>query len=322
MPASRSNRKHPTTPTTASPPETHQVPTSPTADTTGSSLARGRLFVLAAALLWSLSGVFAKGIDLPPLSIALYRSLFAGLALLPLVPRRNRVFRPVMIPCALVFGAMIGMYIAAIKYTTAANAILLQCTATFWLIPLGALFLKEFPDRRALAGIALATLGIAVIVIWGYDRSRPQEGLGVVLALVSGIAYASVVIGLRWLRALDPTWLSVVNNLGGALTLGFWMLLTTGTLPGPGTTTQALQLAAFGTIQMAIPYALFARGLRDIGAAEAGLLGLVEPLVNPLWVYLAHGERPAPATFLGGAMLLGGVVLRYLPFRRRSQPPH
>lgn len=291
-------------------------------DRRAAATARGRQCVLAAAVLWSLSGVITKGLVLPALAIAFYRSLFAGLAMLPMVPKERRVFRRVMVPCALMFGSMIGLYIVAIKMTTAANAIFLQCTATFWLVPLGVIFLGERPDRRSLVGIGLATLGIAAIVFWGYD-GRPGEKLGVGLALLSGVAFAGVVIGLRGLRDLDPIWLSAVNNLGGAIVIGAFLVATTSTLPAPGSPVQIAVLIGFGVIQMAIPYALFARGLQAVGAAEAGLIGLLEPVLNPIWVFLLIGERPAPATIVGGVLLLSGVAIRYVPIpeRRRVLAP-
>lgn len=280
---------------------------------------RGHLFVLAAATLWSLSGVVTKGLDLPPLVIAFYRSLFAGLVLLPLVKPSRWVFRPAMLPSSLIFGAMIGLYIAAIKATTAANAIFLQCTATLWLIPASAILLRERPDRRAVQGISLAMVGVLAIVLWGYD-GRSGEGLGILLALASGVAYAGVVLLFRGLRALDPLWLSAVSNLGGALTLGLWMLATQDHIPIPDRSTM-LVLLLFGLIQMAIPYTLFARGLRDVTAPEAGLIGLLEPVLNPIWVFLVHDERPATATLVGGAFLLAGVALRYRPERRVIPEP-
>jgi DME family drug/metabolite transporter len=275
----------------------------------------GRRYVLAAALLWSLGGVFAKSLELDGLTIALYRGLFAGLALLPFVPRRHRVFRPALLPLGLCFGAMTGLYIAAIKATTAANAIYLQCTATFWTIPLSAWLLAERPDRRSVGGACLATVGIAAIVLYGYD-GRPDEWMGVAMGLASGLAYAGVVIGLRGLRGLDPAWLSAINNLLGAAALGAWLVLARGRIVWPGVM-PGLALLAFGIIQMAIPYVLFARGLRDVGAPEASLIALVEPVLSPLWVFLATGERPAPATFVGGLFLLSGVAFRYAPSPRR-----
>jgi drug/metabolite transporter (DMT)-like permease len=271
-------------------------------------------------VFWSLSGVIAKGLDLTPTTIAFYRSLFAGLALLPLVPARRRVFRPAMAPVVVVFGAMIGLYIAAVKLTTAANAIFLQCTATFWLVPASVLLFREPVSRRDLVGIVLAMVGCLAIVAMGRG-GRPGEGLGIAAGIASGCAYAVIVLSLRSLRTLDPIWLSAVNNLGGALTLGGWVLATTGHLPVP-TVGQLAVLAAFGIIQMAIPYALFARGLQEVPAPEAGLLGLLEPVLNPIWVALVWRELPAPATLVGGLFLLGGVALRYLPWTRpgRDKP--
>jgi drug/metabolite transporter (DMT)-like permease len=270
--------------------------------------------VLAAALLWSLGGVFAKSLALDGLTIAFYRGLFAGLVLLPVVPRARWVFRPALLPLGLCFGAMTAFYIGAIKATTAANAIYLQCTATFWTIPLSAWLLRERPDRRSVWAIGLATLGIAAIVLYGYD-GRPHEEVGIALGLSSGLAYAGVATGLRGLRDLDPVWLSAINNLLGAVALAIGLLIYRGAIIVP-TASQTLVLLAFGALQMAIPYCLFARGLRAVSAPEAALLALLEPVLNPIWVVLIQGERPAPATLAGGLLLLSGVAIRYVPIPR------
>jgi drug/metabolite transporter (DMT)-like permease len=275
--------------------------------------------VLAAAVLWSLAGVFAKLLALDGPSIAFYRGLFAGLVLLPFVPRSRWQFRPAMLPLGLVFGAMTGLYLAAVKATTAANAIFLQCSATFWTIPLSALILRERPDRRSAVGIGLATLGIVAIVLYGYD-GRPNEEHGIALGLASGVTYATVAVSLRGLRDLDPIWLSAFNNLVGALALGAW-LLASGRPPTIPSGPQTLSLIGFGVLQMAIPYALFARALRAVDAPEASLLALVEPVLNPVWVVLFTGERPAAATLVGGLFLLVGVACRYWPLRAPAPVP-
>ncbi|HEX8199183.1 MAG TPA: DMT family transporter, partial [Isosphaeraceae bacterium] len=216
----------------------------------------GRRCVLGAAALWSLSGVIVKALSgLDGATIAFYRGLFAGLALLPVVPRSRWAVRPVMLLTIPLFAAMTGLFLAAVRATTAANAIFLQNTAAFWMVPASALLLREPPDRRSLAGIGLAAVGVAAIVLYGYRG--PQERPGIALALGSGVAYAGVVVGMRGLRALDPIWLSAVNNLGGALVQGAWIAATSGSIPRPGPG-QLVVLVAFGVVQMAIPYALFA----------------------------------------------------------------
>jgi DME family drug/metabolite transporter len=274
---------------------------------------RGRWCVLAAAVLWSTGGVISKSLDLDPLSIAFYRGLFAGLALLPFVPRRNRVFRPALLPLGAAFGVMVGCFLGAVKITTSANAIFLQCTSTLWVVPLSAIFLHERPDRRARVSIAMAMVGIILIVGWGYD-GRPREWQGIALGLVSGVLIAGVMVSLRGLRDLDPIWLSAALNLLGTAALGTWAWASGQGLGSPSGP-QWLVLIAFGVFQMAIPYTLFARGLREIGAPEAGLIGLVEPILNPIWVVLFVHERPAGATVIGGLFLLAGLVYRYWPAR-------
>ncbi|WZO98960.1 DMT family transporter [Isosphaeraceae bacterium EP7] len=282
---------------------------------------RGRLYILGAATLWSAGGFITKRLEMDPLSIAFYRSLFAGLALLPLVPRSKLVFRPSLLPLGLAFGAMTGLYLTSVKLTSAANAIFLQCTATLWTVPIGLILLRERPSRREMAGIAMAMVGIITIVAWGRAEGniRPRDGEGILLGLTSGIAYAAVVVGLRALRDLDPLWTSAAGNLVAAATLGAWLLLTAGaiTVPTPG---QVPVLVAFGAIQLAIPYVLFARGLRTIHAPEAALLGLLEPVLSPIWVILFVGEYPELATVVGGVFLLAGVAVRYLPARRATLP--
>jgi drug/metabolite transporter (DMT)-like permease len=158
---------------------------------------------------------------------------------------------------------------------------------------------QQKPDRRSVLGIAVATVGITAIVLYGYD-GRPHEGQGIALGLASGVTYAGVTVGLRGLRGLDPVWLSGINNLLGAGALGLYIVLCRGPIPWPSAPTQTLMLIAFGVLQMAIPYVFFARGLREIGAPEAGLITLLEPVLNPIWVLLLTGEKPATATLVGG----------------------
>lgn len=281
-----------------------------------SDRAFGRRCIVAAAVLWSLSGVFTKGLTgLDGGSIAFYRGLFAGLVLLPMVRPSKWQFRRSMIPLLIAFGAMTGLFIGAMKATTAANTIFLQYSSAIWAVPLSLLLLKERPDRRSLWSIGVAGFGILLIVVLG-GGGGPNDPLGIALALGSGVAYATVAVGLRSLRGLDPMWLSAVNNLGGAVVVGCWLLAVSGAIPLP-TAPQSAALFLFGVVQMAIPYVLFARGLRDVPAPEAGLIALIEPLLNPLWVFLFIGERPEEATLIGGAFLLAGVTLRYVPIRGR-----
>jgi drug/metabolite transporter (DMT)-like permease len=160
--------------------------------------------------------------------------------------------------------------------------------------------------------------GLVVIVSGGQalggDLNVTLMGLG------SGLTYACVILCLRALRAEAPQWLAVQNHLGSALCLAAAMAIWNGTaywvdwITAP-TWRQLAFLAVFGSVQMGLPYWLFARGLRTVSPQEAGAITLLEPMLNPVWAYLISPEREAPssATWVGGGLILGALAYRYLP---------
>lgn len=280
-----------------------------------SALARGRFWIVAAALLWSLSGAYVKSPVLTALPaadrgpvIAFYRALFAGLVLLPLLRAPRVRWRPLLVPMAISFAAMNVLFISAMTETSAANAILLQYTAPLWMFLGSVTLLGERLERRSLAALVLGMIGVAVILTAFLGGA---EARGVLLGLAAGLAYGSVAVCLRMLRDEDPAFLIVVNHLASAAVLLPWIVAFSA-VPG---VPQLAVLALFGTTQMAVPYVLFARGLQTTSPQEAGALTLLEPVLNPIWVFLLWREPVAPATFLGGAFILAGLAVRYVPLR-------
>jgi drug/metabolite transporter (DMT)-like permease len=284
----------------------------------GPSAAHGRLCVALAALLWSTSGAFTKVLTLPtplglnepaggPLQIACFRVLFAVLVLLPALRRRDVSFRPMMLAMVVSFAVMNAAFVSAMALGTAANAIVLQYTAPMWMYLACVGLLGEPADLRSLVALAAGLAGIGVIVAGGWHGRE----LGVVgIALLSGLAYAAVMVCLRVLRGASSRWLTLLNFLCSGLALV--PFLWGQALPTPG---QLAVLFVFGAVQMAIPYWLVARGLRSVSPQEAGTITLLEPLVNPLWAYLVSGESPNWYTFVGGAFIVGALAWRYAPRR-------
>jgi len=277
---------------------------------------RGRLCIVGAALLWSLSGAFTKvltqpttlGLDVPKLDVlqlACFRGLFAGLVLLPALRPRELTFRPLMLAMVLCFAAMNLLFLAAMSMGTAANAILLQYTAPLWLYLVSVYFLGEKADRRNLTAVLIGVAGIGVILFGGWKQS---EMLVVLLGLGSGVTYAGVVLFLRTLREVSSAWLSVLNLLTCAILLLPFVL--TMSAPSPK---QWLTLALFGSVQMGIPYLLMTRGLRSVNSQEASALTLLEPILNPVWTFLVAGEMPSDWTLLGGVFIVGALLWRYRP---------
>jgi drug/metabolite transporter (DMT)-like permease len=269
----------------------------------------GRLWILAAALLWSTCGLFVKsglfddwGQAEGPL-LAFWRALFAALFLAPFA-RRPR-FRLALVPMTAIFTVMSITYLSAVALTTAANAIWLQATAPWWVFLLSVGLLRRPIVRRDLTPLCFAALGVGTILLF---EVHGQAVVGVACGLISGATYGSVLLFLRHLRGENAVWLVVLNHSVVALVMLPWVIWL-GIWPSPG---QLLVLAAFGVFQMGVPYVCMARGLRTIGSHEAVVIALLEPVVNPLWVYLLGLETPSWWTVVGAGFILAGLLLRYL----------
>ncbi len=269
----------------------------------------GRLSIVLAAIMWSSSGLFAKApiFDSWPaetrgILLAFWRALFAGLLLLPAVRRPQWDIK--LIPLCAFFAVMNVSYLSAMTLTTAANAIWLQSTAPWWVFLAGVALLRAPFARAERIPLIVGGAGLAIILTF---EIRGQAQAGVVCGLASGIAYAGVVMCLRALRALDTVWIVAVAHLVTAAAI-FPYVVYLDAWPAGG---QWPALAAFGMIQMALPYVLFARGLRSVTSQEATGLGLLEPILLPLWVYVVWSEAPAAWTLLGGGLILCGLALRY-----------
>lgn len=287
---------------------TQEAPEAPAARPT---LPEARLLVLAAALMWSTSGFFVKAPYFqgwPGPVLAFWRALFACLVLWPLVRSPRWTWK--LVPMTAMFAAMNYTYLTAMVKGSAANAIWLQCTAPVWVLLVGVLVFGERAVWRDWLMVAFAMMGVAIIV---YYESRGAALEAVAWGVVSGIFYAGVVLALRHLRDYDPVWLAALNHL---VTLIVLAPLAIGGEYVPGGM-QWLLLAGLGIFQMGVPYVLFAHGLKRIAGHEATSIGLIEPLLVPLWVYLAWGDKPAWWTFVGGGLILVGLVIRFLEPSRK-----
>jgi drug/metabolite transporter (DMT)-like permease len=286
------------------------------------SLARGRLLIVLAAVLWSTSGLFkcvlkhttplrlgAEPVD--DLAIAFYRVFFASLVLLPTLRRRSVSFRPSMLAMVGCFAAMNITFVLALTRGKAANAILLQYTAPLWIYLAGIWLLGDVPSLRGWTSLAIGLIGVGVLM-WGGGRESDLPVI--VLGLSSGIFYGGVVIFLRLLRDVAPNWLTILNHLGAAVVVAPLLLYNGWPVLSP---VQLAVLALFGAVQMGVPYVLMARSLRVVSPQEAGVITLLEPLLNPLWAYLVAPETESPTmyTLVGGAFILGALAWRYWPRR-------
>ncbi len=287
--------------------------------TTGGSYLCGVLLLLLAALLWSLNGALiklinAEGAGPNAVTIAFSRSLVAGLFLLPLArgklhtlrhPSGSREWlglRPAAVCCTVFFALMSVAFVVANTQTEAANAIILQYTSTFWVFGLSPWLLKERPRRRDSWILMLAVAGIAIIFLGNADTDL----FGLVVGLGAGVFFALLTIMIRRLRDADSAAVVVLNNLGSAaLILPLVVIMGA----GPMSTRSVVLLAIMGVVQFGLPYYFYSRGLVRVPAYQAALITMAEPILVPVWTYLAVGERVPVSTLSGGSVILLALAL-------------
>ncbi|HLY39345.1 MAG TPA: DMT family transporter [Candidatus Binatia bacterium] len=266
---------------------------------------RGVLAIAAAALLWSTGGLGIKAIAASPLVIACWRSAFAGLALFAVFrprPRRSASF----VAAVVCYAACLTTFVVATKWTTAANAIFLQYSGVVWIILLAPLVVGEPWTARDATAVGIAFAGMALFFA---DRLETRGGAGDVVALSSGVFFAGLILFLRRDRGEAGVAAAAWGNLLAAAALA---PIVHDEIPG---TRDLVILALLGTVQLATAYVLFVRGIRHVPAAEASLVSMLEPIANPVWVFLAFGERPSGYALVGGVVVLAAIAGRTLASR-------
>jgi drug/metabolite transporter (DMT)-like permease len=274
--------------------------------------------IIAAAVLFSTGGAAIKFCSFDAWQLAAFRATLAAITILIVLPevRRGWSWRTAVVGIA--YAATTLLYVQANKHTTAASAIFLQSTSPVFILLLAPLLLGEHATRRDLWQMAVLAAGFGLFFL-GLDRpsaTAPNPALGNVLASVCAVTWAFTVIGYRWLAAHGSSVAAaaVSGNLTAAL-VAFTMAqpLVAGRPVDWGV------LVFLGVCQLGIPYLFLARAVPRVRAIEVSLFLLIEPVLNPIWAWLVHGEMPGAATVAGGALILGATVVRAV-FDARWRP--
>ncbi len=274
---------------------------------------RAALGLLLAAGLFSTGGAAIKAAHFSGWQIASLRSGIAGLTLFVLIPaaRRGWGWRPFLVGSA--YAATCICFVLANRLTTSANAIFLQMASPLYVMLLGPVLLKEPITRRDLLFFPPIALGLALFLL-GDQRpavTAPDPVAGNLIALGSGVTFALAVVGFRWLgRAGDrlgttPVAAAAMGNFT-ACAVALPMALPLGS-HAPADWGILLYLGVF---QIGLAYVLFSRSIIRLPALEASILLLLEPVLNPIWTWLVHGEIPGRAALAGGALVLGATLGR------------
>jgi DME family drug/metabolite transporter len=279
----------------------------------------GPAAILIAALLWSTGGLFIKTVSLDAWGVSFWRSLFAAFTLLIIYFFfRKRIagqdqpwISPLTLFCAFLYSALLILFVVATKLTTSANAIFLQYTAPIYVLFIEPMLSHTRLRRSDLIAVTVSVLAMALFFV-GKAELSPDQVWGNIAALVSGVAFAAYALMMKHERATEATrWHCVI--IGHCFICIVSALAAVGGItnlnPGEGDLSRLLYL---GILQIGVAYAFFTYGLAHVRAIDATLLSMVEPVLNPVWVFLGIGERPGNYAIIGGAIILAIAVVRTL----------
>ena len=267
-----------------------------------------------AAIAWSTAGVLQRQLTLDTSTQVFGRAAFAGAALLAYVAvvdrgRVLRAFRSVGlagVAVALCVATASGSFIAALNHTSVARVLFIMAVAPVMAALLARVTLGEPITRRTVLAMALALVGVAVML------GAPSEGslVGDSLAFVAALAFAVMVVITRWRRDVSMAPATCLSQV--ILVLAFLPFASPGQIGGD----DVVWLAALGIGQIGLGFALLTVGARLIPAAQVGLITLLEVVLGPVWVWLALDERPSTVTLVGGAIVIVAIVIQ-----TRGAPP-
>jgi len=275
-----------------------------------SSPLRNRLLLVATAVLFSTGGAAIKAAALTPWQVASFRSGVAALVLLLVVPEARKGWSWRVAPVGAAYAATMILFVLATRLTTAANAIFLQSTAPLYLLLLGPWLLRE-PIRRSDLIYMLAIAAGMTCFAFGAGRAMataPDPRTGNACALASGLFWALALTGLRWLSRGQGDRAGMAAVTAGNL-IAFLAVLPLALPVASCGWAGAAVIGYLGVFQIGLAYWLLTRAMRQVTAFEATTILLLEPALNPVWVWLIHGERPGAWPLAGGAVILSATLV-------------
>ncbi len=259
------------------------------------------LSLFIAAILWSTGGFLIKLVSWNPIAIAGMRSAIGALVMLFFVKRPRFHFSFPQLGGALCYSIVVLLFVSATKLTTAANAIILQYTAPIYTAIFAGSFLKERTNWSDWIAVSVVFGGV---VLFFLDDLTLSGYYGIIIALCSGIATAWLGLFLRKQKDASPIESILLGNIITLLVgLPFIFFQTF-------SRQNIIGLVCLGTFQIGLSYILYSHAIKQVRALDAMLIFMIEPILNPIWVFLFIGERPGSWALIGGIVVIAGVTAR------------
>ena len=262
------------------------------------------LLMVICSSLWSIAGIFIKLIPWNPLVIAGWRSLFSAGCVLIYQRFTGQTFRlnRASVRCGIFLAVTFLLFVSANKLTTAANAIVLQFTAPVFILIFSVLFLKQKVTLPDLLTVLFTMGGISLFF---FDQLSPGNLFGNFVAIASGFSMAAMYLATGSTDEESRMSGILLGHLfTAAIGIPFLFVYET-----PVTMPAVLSILTLGIVQLGIPYLLYGIAVKHCPPLACSLLGAIEPLLNPVWVFLFTGERPGMFALLGGALVIATITV-------------
>lgn len=269
------------------------------------------IYLIIASILWSIGGLFIKLVDWNPMAIAGARSGIAVIVMIFYIkkPLRSISLGKIKLLGACTYASLLIFFVIANKLTTSANAILLQFTAPVWVALFSKWFLKKETKKSDWLSIIAVMFGMTLFFIGDLGSGNI---LGNFIAVLSGISMAGVVIFLKLQDKGSPVEMTLIGNVITFI-IGFpFFFLSVPDLKS------VLALLILGVFQLGISYILYTIAVKYVSPIEAILIPILEPLLNPVWVFLITGESIGAYGLCGGTIVISAIIIRGLYQQKRK----
>jgi drug/metabolite transporter (DMT)-like permease len=267
------------------------------------------VFLIGSGVLWSTSGTLVKWVDLNPLAITGVRSAIASVVFLIFIGKPKFTWSFNQLGGAVVFAATVILFVASIKLTTAANAILLSYTAPIFTALFSGWFLNEKVFWHDWLATTIVVGGIALFFI---GRLETRGLWGNIMAIGSGLTWAWMALFLRKQKSGSPF---------ESILLGHWLASLIGLpfiLRGGPSFNGWLGLIFLGVLQQGIAQIMYTLAIKKVKALDSMLIISIEPVLNPLLVFIFIGEKPGKLALLGGSLVFAAVTVRSIGRARKK----
>ena len=276
-----------------------------------SSKSKAIILLICTAILWSKGGFLIKYIQWHPVAIAGGRSILAALIMWAYVKKPKFTWSSIQIMGAIAYALTVILFVIANKLTTAANSILLLYTGPIYVALLSFWFLKE--KITTIDWITILTV-IGGMALFFMEKLSHDGLLGNVIAILAGISFAWLALCLRKQKDESPLESLILGNILTGI-IGLPFIIDSG-IPSQQS---MIALIVLGVFQLGLPYILYSKAIKHVSALDAVLIPVLEPILNPIWVFLLLGESIGIWPMIGGAIIIIAITIRAILYRTKTQ---